>query len=205
MEDCFTIVSSYMFKEDLIKLSKKIMYNYIPSSIKIKTANEYQKFVRWCKLFNCTITDVCISMKNLTALSYEINYMPPSVKNVLVHNFECYYSILSLPNTVESLIIYDSNAMIPFLPRNLIHLTLGKYFTGHVFSFESNIKSICLQGYNSGTRFPCCIKLPQSIEYITVHSTFKGFIESWPLNTEYRYVYDGHNAINDGRDPFVNL
>jgi hypothetical protein len=179
-----------MSLKELIPLSKKFNKE-INSTIKINSISNYERFKQWCKVFNPdNITKVIFSITDYKYKihSYSINYVPSCVNTVevLAFNTYCSFESIRMPNTVGTLIVHDTYAMIDRIPDSIRHLVLGYDFKGIVCSIKEavNLEYVELYGYDSGGRVPCPIELPDTIQILRMYSNFPGYIEHWPVNAK---------------------
>lgn len=179
-----------MTQSELYVLSREHMLNTIPSSMRIDSVEMYEKFKIWARLFEPNITSITFSIpipeKRVNSLSYVIDYVPKSVKEVNIEKFEyiCPFTRVNLPDTVEVLKINESMASIERLPANIRRLTLGYKFLGLVKSFRSNLEVIDLFGYDHGGLMSCEINdLPDTIHTLHMYAWFPGYITHWPKNS----------------------
>lgn len=193
MNDSFSIVSQYMSNIDRFKLSKS--YVKIPETVHIQSIEHYERFKSFCRTFKTNITTVLFTITtNVKANrnSYSIDYVPESVRNVKILSFDpiCPFTWIRLPDTVESLEVDNTFANIETLPKQIRHLTLGHSFEGVVMSFESNLNTLCLCGYNSGGRLPCPIDdLPDTIQTMTIYENFPAHITYYPENVTIVFLH----------------
>jgi hypothetical protein len=216
MNDCFKAVTNFVpfstfknfiSKKELFKISKELTCESVPTIININSLDDYESFKRWGMMFKPNHIDtVCISIeipdRRLNFMRYTIDYVPACVKNVEILKFDyiCPFTFINLPDTVESLSVHKTMATVLRLPVNIKHLCLGYHFIGIVLSFTSNLKTVELYGYHSGSQNPCPIdSLPDTIQTMKICSDFPAFIEHWPVNVQlfienqYDNPYDDHS------------
>jgi hypothetical protein len=206
MNDCKNIILNYLSNDILFSVSREYMFKSLPSTVNIKSFEEYEQFKKWGRLFNPTnietvIINITYPKIRLNTFSYSINYVPECVKNVHILNFDyvCPNTSISLPDNVEFIKIEKTMADVTRLPLNIHHLVLDYKYMGIVTNFNDtpNLETIELYGYNGGGRIPCQINdLPDTIKTIKLYVEFPGQITYWPRNVEV-ILEDTYNSDDD--------
>jgi hypothetical protein len=194
-------ILKYLPKEEKIKWSRKFMEREIYSEIIIKKIKDYRQFEKWCKIFKPnSIEKVIISFHDTDIYTpCVIDYMPSCVKTVIIEEIQrsCYGNEhIMLSDTVETLILKNTQSYIFTLPLKLKNLILDSEFKGIVSFFHlfhkdmnkydnNNLETVVLKGYFNSNEPLIITHMPENIKNLVIYSSFNAEFNDWPIHIEH--------------------
>jgi hypothetical protein len=205
--DCLATIYNFMETPEVVKLSKGSAVERFPTKLTLASIDQVQQFNSWCGKFNTSrLEEVRIEIPRQqygAGRGFQFGTVPRSVKKLTI--FDDNFSVMTVPPTVEELVIERSCQRHIDLPNGIRFLELGDGFDGSIRTFPATLERLIIRGWGQPWGFdsnaPWRLRnIPDTVRVIEIGESVPVLIKRWPSSIQTVILPEYHLGVMEWLD-----